>query len=220
MAFGLHTLLSFRGKIGVSGDVIEDWSFGIRIAGTSAPNDTTVVAPSGMTAAHDAAQVLFNTAAMKFGTNVTFNEVRGYRIDAAGHARGPVALAPSVPPIPGLSASNHHPWQCSTVVSLVSTGTGHGRKGRVYLPPQGLAVDDTGHISTADATAIRTAMSNFLTSIVTPAYEGTPTRLVIASKTYGTLNTVDRTRVGLVIDTQRRRRNKEVEHYVEGGWPS
>jgi hypothetical protein len=101
------------------------------------------------------------------------------------------------------------PFQCATVISLLSaSATRHGR-GRFYLPPLAVSTVDGGLISAAAITSLDTAWTAFFDSLNTDGVNP-----VIRNRTGHISTPVTGARVGNVFDTQRRRRNKLVEVYT------
>lgn len=101
------------------------------------------------------------------------------------------------------------PFQCATVVSLLTnSATRHGR-GRFYLPP--LHADNllNGRLSPTCMTTLDTAWTAYFDSLDTDGV--TP---VVRNRTGHVSTTVTSARIGDVIDTQRRRRNKLTETYT------
>lgn len=106
----------------------------------------------------------------------------------------------------GVAAGEMLPFQCATVITLITaSATRHGR-GRFYLPPLAASVLDGGRISAASLAVLDTAWTAFFDSLNTDTV--TP---VVRNRTGHISTPVTAARVGDVIDTQRRRRNKLVE---------
>ena len=101
------------------------------------------------------------------------------------------------------------PFQCATVISLLTaSATRHGR-GRFYLPPLAASTLDTGKVSSAAITSLDTAWTAFFDSLNTDGVSP-----VVRNRTGHISTPVTSARVGDVFDTQRRRRNKLVETYT------
>jgi len=109
----------------------------------------------------------------------------------------------------GVDAGEMLPFQCATVISLLTaSATRHGR-GRFYLPPLAVSTLDTGRTSAAAITTLDTAWTAFFDSLNTDGVNP-----VVRNRTGHVSTPVTSARVGNVIDTQRRRRNKLVEVYT------
>lgn len=124
----------------------------------------------------------------------------------------------------GNGSSNTLPLQCSVVASHVTAQTGKKGKGRQYLP----AVDQNnltagGRLNSAGVSSIVAAQVAALeaasiaiageTFMIPSVISNTGSGGAIDLTKYAT---IQRVRVGDVIDTQRRRRNKLVEAYTYG----
>jgi len=109
----------------------------------------------------------------------------------------------------GVAAGEMLPFQCATVISLLTdSATRHGR-GRFYLPPLATGTVDGGLISAATITSLDTAWTAFFDSLNTDGLNP-----VVRNRTGHISTPVTSARVGNVFDTQRRRRNKLVEVYT------
>lgn len=134
-------------------------------------------------------------------------------------------------------SSSALPFQCSLAISTAAFSAGsftadrQNKQGRFYLPPLAPNVlSSDGRLIVARQTDIETAVDGFLNGVQGAAYPGTTVpqsddyaNLVIYSTQTGRAPraqgvTFDLTdfRVGRVVDTQRRRRNKLAEEYVAG----
>jgi hypothetical protein len=122
---------------------------------------------------------------------------------------GQITRAEVVLALTGVNAGEMLPFQCATVVSLLTaSATRHGR-GRFYLPPLAVDTMTNGRTNSATLTILDTAWTAFFDSLNTDGV--TP---VVRNRTGHISTTVTSARVGDVIDTQRRRRNKLTETYV------
>lgn len=109
----------------------------------------------------------------------------------------------------GVADAEMLPFQCATVVTLLTaSATRHGR-GRFYLPPLAANTLLNGRLNSATLTVLDTAWTAFFDSLNTDGV--TP---VVRNRTGHVSTTVTSARVGDVIDTQRRRRNKLTETQV------
>jgi hypothetical protein len=101
------------------------------------------------------------------------------------------------------------PFQCATVISLLTaSATRHGR-GRFYLPPLSATFLLNGKLNSTAMTTLDTAWTAFFDSLNTDGVNP-----VVRNRTGHISTPVTSARVGDVIDTQRRRRNKLTETYT------
>lgn len=91
-----------------------------------------------------------------------------------------------------------------------------GKNARIFLPLYAGAVGVDGYVSQSDVTYVMDNMQLMLGQIeqAIEVEDDTPPRLIVASQKTLVHNTVTKIKVGRVIDTQRRRRNKFQELYV------
>jgi len=109
----------------------------------------------------------------------------------------------------GVADAEMLPFQCATVISLLTaSATRHGR-GRFYLPPLAASFLLNGKLNSSAMTALDTAWTAFFDSLNTDGVNP-----VVRNRTGHISTPVTSARVGDVIDTQRRRRNKLVETYT------
>jgi hypothetical protein len=109
----------------------------------------------------------------------------------------------------GVADAEMLPFQCATVISLLTaSATRHGR-GRFYLPPLAASFLLNGKLNSTAMTTLDTAWTAFFDSLNTDGVNP-----VVRNRTGHVSTPVTSARVGDVIDTQRRRRNKLVETYT------
>lgn len=114
------------------------------------------------------------------------------------------------------------PLENSIAVSWQTQRLGPRGKGRIFTPVPGTSVLDTDAlVSTSKATLLAERAKDFLEGLCTTNDDSGTTRPVVTGPTakpgipaYTQYGVVTQVRVGRVIDTQRRRRNKESEQYV------
>jgi hypothetical protein len=122
---------------------------------------------------------------------------------------GQITRAEVVLALTGVNAGEMLPFQCATVISLLTaSATRHGR-GRFYLPPLAVDTVTNGRTNAATITILDTAWTAFFDSLNTDGVSP-----VVRNRTGHISTAVTSARVGDVIDTQRRRRNKLVEVYT------
>lgn len=121
----------------------------------------------------------------------------------------------------GNGSSNTLPLQCSVVASHRTAQTGKRGRGRQFLPALDQnSIDAAGRLTSDAQTAIANAQHDALvaasyidpdnTAVIPAVISNTGTATAPNLNKYATINAV---RVGNVVDTQRRRRNKLVESY-------
>jgi len=109
----------------------------------------------------------------------------------------------------GVADAEMLPFQCATVITLLTaSATRHGR-GRFYLPPLAASFLLNGKLNSTAMTTLDTAWTAFFDSLNTDGVNP-----VVRNRTGHISTPVTSARVGDVIDTQRRRRNKLVETYT------
>jgi hypothetical protein len=109
----------------------------------------------------------------------------------------------------GVADAEMLPFQCATVISLLTaSATRHGR-GRFYLPPLAASFLLNGKLNSTAMTTLDTAWTAFFDSLNTDGVNP-----VVRNRTGHVSTPVTSARVGDVIDTQRRRRNKLTETYT------
>lgn len=140
-------------------------------------------------------------------------------IDTAGHyVAEPVIVSATSP---GISTTGN-PLQITPVLSLGSgQSLGYANRGRMYLPHMYPTIQASGYsYSSSVQSSILAAATTFFGSVNTAlgSVTGfTQCRVVIASKRgTGSTKRASVLRVGNLPDTQRRRRNRTAETYVQG----
>lgn len=166
----------------------------------------------------------FTAMASRWSQTVRFDEVRAYHLTPAG-----TTLDLGVSPFVALAGTGGSslPTECALAVSLYSYAAGafnpDGGKarGRMYLPAPNVGqVGVDGVVALSAADAIANEMDTFFESVQgMNAEDDLPTTshwdLVIASNVDAGRRQVVRSRVGRVMDVQRRRRRSIPEGYVD-----
>jgi hypothetical protein len=179
----------------------ETFSFTMHAEGSLSTGDAATAFADALTAAWGAGMDDVTTA------DVDLTLASAATIDPA--TDGQITRVEVVLALTGVGAGEMLPFQCATVVSLLTaSATRHGR-GRFYLPPLAALVLDGGRISAASLAVLDTAWTAFFDSLNTDGV--TP---VVRNRTGHISTTVTSARIGDVIDTQRRRRNKLTETQV------
>jgi len=179
----------------------ETFSFTMHAEGTLSTGDAATAFADALTAAWGAGMDDVTTA------DVDLTLASAATIDPA--TDGQITRVEVVLALTGVGAGEMLPFQCATVVSLLTaSATRHGR-GRFYLPPLAALVLDGGRISAASLAVLDTAWTAFFSSL-----NGDNITPVVRNRTGHVSTTVTSARIGDVIDTQRRRRNKLTETYT------
>jgi len=179
----------------------ESWSFTLHGEGSLSTGDAATAFSDALTACWTAGMDDSTTA------DIDLTLASAATLDPA--TDGQVTRVENVLALTGVDAGEMLPFQCATVISLLTaSATRHGR-GRFYLPPLAVSTLDTGRTSAAAIAVLDTAWTAFFDSLNTDGV--TP---VVRNRTGHVSTTVTSARVGNVIDTQRRRRNKLVEVYT------
>jgi len=179
----------------------ESWSFTLHAEGSLSTADAATAFGDALTAAWAGGMDDVTTA----DVDCTLASVAALDPATDGQlTRVEVVLA-----LTGVATGEMLPFQCATVISLLTdSATRHGR-GRFYLPPLAVSTVDGGLISAAAITSLDTAWTAFFDSLNTDGLNP-----VVRNRTGHISTPVTSARVGNVFDTQRRRRNKLVEVYT------
>ena len=179
----------------------EQWSFTLHAEGNLSTADAATAFGDALTACWGAGMDDLTTPEV----DLTLASVAALDPATDGQlTRVEVVLA-----LTGVAAGEMLPYQCATVISLLTdSATRHGR-GRFYLPPLATGTVDGGLISAAAITSLDTAWTAFFDSLNTDGLNP-----VVRNRTGHISTPVTGARVGNVFDTQRRRRNKLVEVYT------
>lgn len=179
----------------------ESFSFTLHTEGTASTGDANAALAAAITAAYT------NGFASVTAPEVSSTLASTASIDPS--TDGQMTRVEAVLALPGTAVAEMLPFQCATVISLISdSATRHGR-GRFFLPPLAADVLADGRVSNTAILSISTAFTSFFDTLVTAGL--TP---VIRNRVGHVSTTVTSARVGNVIDTQRRRRNKLEEVYT------
>jgi len=217
MTYQKHLKVVFGGVLGETASAPQGWSISTRWnlvgGGYDARSQDTM--DSIAASVEDAATTFFTSNV--FTDQVWWTYCKAYSIESnGGSADNPIGVFNVDDPDAG-SAGAEKPFQVSWVVSLDATGRGSGKAGRFFLPCPAPAVERDGTVLVASAIASLALVKDFLDD-VDSAIGGSDlaedVQLVIASgKGTGTLHPVTELRLGRILDTQRRRRDKGVEDY-------
>lgn len=205
MVYVPHTRLTAGGTLGAPSAPVEEWSCTLNfpyIEAGPALNQAKV------DDAFDAWSTLLQNQAMKFLTVVTLRYVKAGVVDANGHIPGTVFRHDGVQS--GATELGGHPFQCSVAVSLRTPLRGPSHRGRIFLPPQGIAIEpNDGEIPATLRNNMEPGLTQFFTALQTEL----GAVQIASSKGYNT--EVTGYNVGRVFDTQRRRRRSLAENYEQ-----
>jgi hypothetical protein len=179
----------------------EEWSFTLHTEGNPSAGDANAALAAAITTAYgsgfatitapDVVTTLASTATIDPGTD------------------GQITRVEAVLSLSGTAEEEMLPFQCATVITLITaSATRHGR-GRFYLPPLAAGVLDAGRLSAAAISNLDTAFTAFFDDLTTAGLSP-----VVRNRSGHISTPVTEARVGDVIDTQRRRRNKLNEAYT------
>jgi len=202
VVYAPHIRLTAGGALGADlSQSIEEWSCTINVLLNEGDDLSQATADNAF--AYWAS--LITAPAMHFSTATHLMYAKAALVDASGHIPGVVYRHDG--DVQG-GDPGCLPWQDTIVVSLRTGLRGPSHRGRFYLPPQILTVNlNTGGIDAED----RDAMYGPLTLFLNGLGEAIGLVQVASSKGYNTQ--VTGYDVGLIIDTQRRRRRSLNEAY-------
>lgn len=146
----------------------------------------------------------------------TLDYVKIAQIGTDGRYIGDARIyAPATGPQGGSTGYNRAPQDSLVLTLTTATRTGLARNGRIYLPAGFVSVNQaTGRVDPASAKA---AMDQFADVVKWIEDQGdssaNPTLVVASGQGAGAFKIVEGLRVGDVLDTQRRRRNRISEKY-------
>lgn len=179
----------------------EIFSFTMHAAGTLSTADAAQKFADALTAAWGAGMAGLTTA------DIDLTAAAAASIDPA--TEGQITRAEVVLALTGTDVGQMLPFQCATVISLLTASATRSGRGRFYLPPLAVSVLDGGRISAASLATLDTAWTAFFDSLNTSGLT-----VVVRNRASHISTGVTSARVGDVIDTQRRRRNKLQETYL------
>lgn len=161
---------------------------------------------------------LHESPSAKIATEAKLTEVKVSAIDPDGHVvvNGNGAFRQRVVQF---SPEDHqgggggivHPPQVALCASLQTVRAGRHSRGRFYLPAPVIPVTSSGVISQANRDTVAGRLGVFLNAV--NAIDDTANAVIVAGSD-GISSAVNILRLGLVLDTQRRRRNALAENYV------
>lgn len=159
-------------------------------------------------------RALMSASAQRTGARV---EVR----DDADDSLIGISIAGSATPLAG-TGTLALPYQSASVLSIRTNTPGGSGRGRIYWPALGATLGGVGRLSTPIPSAALADFKAYLLGIRTDLATAFPTigfDLAVRSKTTHTTPHAVRIQLGDVIDTQRRRRDAQVENYLTLDFP-
>lgn len=199
-AHGLLTVL------GDSYGGTEEWQTGVRLIGTTAPTTAEFEAIDAAVSAFLATVALrFPSGFRYIGLKWSPQDVNGRYPEGADATEWlrPTALAGNV--------SGGFP-QIALVTSYRTARTrGYASNGRGYWPSVQVVSATTGRFPVADGNSVAAAAATMINAI---GDSGAGTPAVMSAVGAGRVEPITGVRVGLVMDTQRRRRNQIAEEYT------
>lgn len=117
------------------------------------------------------------------------------------------------PTVPGQALTPALPYEVALALTLQTDTRGPRTRGRIYLG--GLASNIMGSNGLFDANAVGAIGAAFGNSIIEPLHSDTTWRLNVVSRRAATGREVQGIAVGVVPDSQRRRRNQLDENYAQ-----
>lgn len=202
-----HRLVTIRG---VSQGTADRWGIGIRFHGVSNVQPTQAEADALVAPI----RTWFTTTGMFFPLTTTVDEIKLAPIGTDG--KYPAGLDSAVATIGaainGTTSSASFPPQTSLAVSLTTAlPRGRGHIGRIYLPAFRASIPLTfGKLGTAEVDGILAATKTMINALAATSGIDNP---IVASPLGAPIFDVIGLRGGLVLDTQRRRRNDMTEDY-------
>ena len=139
-------------------------------------------------------------------------------IDEEGHYIGDADEYQFLVPVNGGSTGAIETQRSLAVSFKTAVRRGPASNGRIYIPAFRIGVATDGRLSTADQTDCLAAALIFIADINSEVDSVLPTAAVsvVSAQGSGAQEPVTSIRVGNVIDSQRRRKNKMIETYVSG----
>ena len=219
MAYPAHALVALCGDYTASALAGEVWQFGVRVVALSEPPGF-LADPQAYADGIATDLGTWFEAVPGIPSYAQLLTVKVNNIDPDGTYHDPVTHQHEYSTPPVGSSSTSFPPQLTIVWSWgTDISRGPASRGRVYTPNAGIAYSTGGIISTVAQNNQLDAAKGLLT--VLGNQEDTGGVLVSPSvvSSMGARRGILSVRVGAVVDTQRRRRNRLPENYVVSDWP-
>lgn len=168
-----------------------------------------------MTAIAAAVAAYFNDAQVAISGKATLEWVKLAGVGKDGlYFRDPV-IHDYPTPIIGSNVTNPAPQLSLALTFRSSKMRAPGRDARIFLPLPGSSVGSDGKLAMASVTSISVKTAQLIQDIEEglELLEDDRPQLIVASQKTESNNVVQTVRVGRMVDTQRRRRNKFTEEY-------
>lgn len=178
----------------------ESWSFTYHTEGTIPLGDAEAASAAAITGAYNNGFATITTADVVTTLSSTAS------IDVL--TEGQISREETVLSLAGTDVGEALPAQNATAISLTTVLANRHGRGRFFLPPLAVSTVAGGKLAAAAVGNLVTAFTNFFDVLETQGLA-----VVVRDRTNHVSTTVTAARVGDVIDTQRRRRNKLVETY-------
>nr|CRY97259.1 hypothetical protein [uncultured prokaryote] len=227
MAYKPHTLVAFGGTL-KDGGLNEIWQVGIRVvqpAGSGAPTEP-LTDPAAYMEGISLVLGDWYGGSVLHTSEATLDWLKVNNIGADGKYSDPSSsnvydYSPKITPTGDALYPN---VLCTAYSWLTDVARGPGRTGRIYLPNNAAALATPGGmlLNAGSPGAMLTdalALLDVINNTASPD-TGEPAQPVVASKVNATNSNITSVRIGNVLDMQRRRKNKLVESYTAGAWPT
>lgn len=204
-----HLYLQWGGKLPGA----ESWSCGVRLAGPAGTAEADAV--SMLPAVTAAVSAFHSSINAQISVNCKLSEVKLNAIGTNGRYVGAGTNQQVVADLSGGGTSSPaFPNQIAMAVSL-TTGFSRGpaHRGRFYVPMITYPIGSDGRISTTDANAMKTQLTALIAAI-NAANAGWKVNVFSRKAGAAAHRPVTGNQVGMVLDTQRRRRRSLLETYV------
>lgn len=217
-----HLVMSMRGPLGDPAQAPEEWQINVRMTLPLTIAEAGDIDGDWLQDYTEDARDWIRSSGMRFTTDVHLTECRFAVMSDAGPQNGETVIKTPAEVNSSQGQINPYvPWQNSVVVTLLADGRGRGHRGRWFLPPQQLTIENgLGTMTAAHQNGIADATKTFIEALNNhPGLDtqGTSGNVCIIGRTppEGTRELVDKIRVGRVVDTMRSRRKSLDESYVE-----
>lgn len=179
----------------------ETWSFTLHTEGTLSTGDANAGLVSAVNAAY--------TGGFASVTNADVVTTLASTASIDPLTDGQLTRVETVLSLAGTDLGQMLPFQCATVVTLKTDVANRHGNGRFFLPPLAAAVLDAGRVNAASMTSLVAAFTAFFDALNTAGLQPQ-----VRNRTGHISTPVTAGRMGNVIDTQRRRRNKLLETFT------
>lgn len=183
---------------------------------------SSVDADAWLSGGQSAIKTWFTGSSAKMSALSRIHWLKLNKINAAGEYDDPTTSHTYNYATPGVGYVTGSYWtidQCVVWSWTTALSRGPGHMGRIYPPNAGAAVAGGAQVIDSTAQSQHITAAKGLLSVLSATYSGVTMFPVVATKINATNPPITGVRVGRVIDTQRRRRNKVSESYASAVWP-